>query len=190
MGAQRMASLDTTLPPPRHHEFVIERQGKEKGYEIFTPSYWATVIHHRKKTILTKRFPLFVGYSFVDLPDYQFEKLRENVEGVLCILKNHAGPVQFPPDTISRLVFNDWQEKQEMLFAVHEREELERQQKITQLRAKLRKIMPKGRAVRVNLVDQAEKKIDSLPPKTREYARDLLNQLHGLTVVETVGEAA
>lgn len=178
---QHMASVDDQLPPQRHHEFVIERQCRERGYDIFTPSFWAAVVHHRKKTVLTKRFPLFVGYSFVQLPALDFERLRNRCDGVLCVLRDSRGPVVFGEETITRLAFADWQERQDMLFAAHEKAELARFNEINKIRHKLKLIMPKGRAMRVNIVEQAEKKIDSLPPKTKAFAQDLLKRLHELT---------
>lgn len=180
-GFQRLAAADQALPKHLHNEFVIERQGRNKGYDIFTPSFWIGVLHHRKKVWITKRFPLFVGYSFVQLHDSEFERLRNDVEGVLFVLRDHYGPAVFSDDYISRLVFNDWQEWQDILFAEHSKAELVRQHEIVRIKAKLKKIMPRGRSIRVSLVEEAEKKIESLPPKTKAFALDLLKRLDELS---------
>ena len=189
-GTQRMASTDEGLPEARREEFVIERQCRDEGFEIFTPSFWTRTKHARTNKILVKRLPLFTGYSFVNLPLFQFEQLRNEVDGVINLLRTVSGPFEFPSSLIGNLRVDEWKERQEFLFATHEANENERLEEIRHLRGSLRKIMPRGRAVRVNMMEQADRQIASLQPRARHRAEAILARLKELTEERTLEETA
>jgi hypothetical protein len=178
-GTQRVASADDTLPEARKEEFVVERQCRDEGFEVFTPSYFVTTKHARTNKILVKRIPLFGGYAFVNLPGQQFEQLRNEVDGVLGILRTSTGPFRFPSRLIDQMIVDDWKARQDALSARHHIREGERHDEIKHLRGQLRKILPKGRAVRVNMVAQADKVIGSMPRRARERVETILQQLNG-----------
>lgn len=71
-GYQRMAAVDERLPECRRRESIIERNCRKDGFDIFMPSFYTELRHHRTKQILQKRFPFLVGYAFVNLPRLNF----------------------------------------------------------------------------------------------------------------------
>lgn len=187
-GYQRMAATVEGRPPG---ETIIERNLRREGVDFYMPSYWVETIHRRKKIWLEKRYPLLVGYCFVHLPNLDFEAVRA-VDGVMCFLRagRDFGPVRFPESIVSDLMMADFQAKQAYLFEQHERKEDERLGRIQKLRSDLRRILPKGRAVRVNMVDQAQKIIESLPDKHRQRVEDIVRELNGLTGQERIFRVA
>ncbi|WP_017272669.1 transcription termination/antitermination protein NusG, partial [Sinorhizobium meliloti] len=167
-GYQRMAAVDERLPENRRMESIIERNCRKDGFDIFMPSFYKELKHHRTNEIIQKRFPFLVGYAFVNLPRLNFEELR-SVEGVVCFLRGaNYGPLEFPDATIESLYFAEHERRQAFLYEQHCRKESWRQERVHHLRGQLRKILPKGRKARVSMVDQAEMAIDSLSPQIKE----------------------
>ncbi|WHS95405.1 transcription termination/antitermination NusG family protein [Sinorhizobium kummerowiae] len=180
-GYQRMAAVDERLPESRRMESIIERNCRKDGFDIFMPSFYTELRHHRTKQILQKRFPFLVGYAFVNLPRLNFEELR-SVEGVVCFLRGaNYGPLEFPDSTIEALYFAEHERRQAFLYEQHCRKENERHEQIQHLRGQLRKILPKGRKARVSMVDQAERAIDSLSPQIKERVQKIISELNTLT---------
>lgn len=181
-GFQRMAALDDRLPERRRLESIVERNCRKDGFDIFMPSFYTEVKHHRTNQIIEKRFPFLVGYAFVNLPKLNFEELRR-VEGVMCFLRGgpNYGPLEFPSGTIESLYFAEHERKQAFLYEQHCRKENDRLERVQHLRGQLRKILPKGRKARVSMVDQAERAIDSLSPQIRERVQKIITELNGLT---------
>lgn len=184
-GFQRMAHPRDGSPAG---ESTIERNMRSDAVDCYMPAYWIETVHHRKKILLEKRYPLLVGYCFVNLPSMDFERVR-SVDGVMCFLRGgrEFGPVRFPESVISDLIMADFNARQDFLFEQHRRREDERMDKIKKLRNDLKRMLPKGRAVRVNMTEQAGKIIDSLPEKTRQRVQDIVAELNGLTGSELIG---
>lgn len=192
-GYQRMASYDERLPEARRYESVLERNCRDEGFEVFMPSYLVENKHHRTNQIIVKRFPLLVGYAFINLHRLNFEELRA-VEGVMCLLKinRDLGPIEFNEEIISGLMFAEWEATQQFIFERKVREEHDRVNRVRHLRGQLRKIMPKGRGARLSMTLQADQAIDSLNAPTKEKVIHILNELRGLTEgdgVDSVREA-
>ncbi|RVH91739.1 hypothetical protein CN074_27675 [Sinorhizobium medicae] len=191
-GYQRMAAVDERLRESRRMESIIERNCRKDGFDIFMPSFYTELRHHRTKQILQKRFPFLVGYAFVNLPRLNFEELR-SVEGVVCFLHGaNYGPLEFPDEEIETLYFAEHERRQAFLYEQHCRKENERHEQIQHLRGQLRKILPKGRKARVSMVDQAERAIDSLSPQIKERVQKIISELNRLTAdvdVENLREA-
>ncbi|RVG22251.1 hypothetical protein CN233_31935 [Sinorhizobium meliloti] len=192
-GYQRMAAVDERLPESRRMESIIERNCRKDGFDIFMPSFYTELRHHRTKQILQKRFPFLVGYAFVNLPRLNFEDLRR-VDGVICLLRGSIGygPLEFPDGMIEDLYFAEHERRQAFLYEQHCRKENERHEQIQHLRGQLRKILPKGRKARVSMVDQAERAIDSLSPQIKERVQKIISELNALTgdaEVENIREA-
>lgn len=167
-GYQRMAVVDECLPESRRMESIIERNCRKDGFDIFMPSFYTELRHHRTKQILQKRFPFLVGYAFVSLPRLNFEELRR-VDGVVCFLRGATtGRLSSPTGTIEALYFADHKRRQAFLYEQHCRKETERHERIQHSGGQLRKILPKGRKARVSMVDHAESAIDFLSPQIRE----------------------
>ncbi|RVH65389.1 hypothetical protein CN198_21215 [Sinorhizobium meliloti] len=180
-GYQRMAAVDERLPESRRMESIIERNCRKDGFDIFMPSFYKELKHHRTNEIIQKRFPFLVGYAFVNLPRLNFEELR-SVDGVVCFLRGaNYGPLEFPDATIESLYFAEHERRQAFLYEQHCRRENWRQERVHHLRGQLRKILPKGRKARVSMVDQAEMVIDSLSPQIKERVQKIISELNGLT---------
>ena len=102
-GAQRNAKAPEGMPGLM--ESVIERNLRNEGFRVFMPTVHFEVRHARTKKWTERRFPLLVGYAFVDMLGKQFEDVRR-VEGVMCFLRRSAmsGPYQMPADDINSLM--------------------------------------------------------------------------------------
>lgn len=181
-GYQRMAAVDERLPESRRMESIIERNCRKDGFDIFMPSFYKELKHHRTNEIIEKRFPFLVGYAFVNLPRLNFEDLRR-VDGVIGLLRGSIGygPLEFPDGMIEDLYFAEHERRQAFLYEQHCRRENWRQERVQHLRGQLRKILPKGRKARVSMVDQAEMAIDSLSPQIKERVQKVISELKGLT---------
>ena len=180
-GYQRMAAHVEGRP---EGELIIERNLRREGIEHYTPAYWNETVHHRKKVWLEKRYPLLVGYCFINLPEKgpSFEDVR-GVDGIMCFLRGgrYYGPIEFPEGVVSELMMADFAARQNYLMEQHQRREEYRQQRVKALRSDLRRMLPKGRAIRVNMVDQANKIIEALPEKMRARVGSIIRELNGLT---------
>lgn len=179
-GYQRMAAADDRLPEKRRMESIIERNCRKDGFDIFMPSFYTELRHHRTKKIIRRRYPFLVGYAFVNLPKLNFEELRR-VDGVVCFLRGaNYGPLEFQDGIIEALYFAEHERRQAFLYEQHCRNENERHEQIQHLRGQLRKILPKGRKARASMVEQAERAIDSLSPQIRERVQQILSELNSL----------
>ncbi|MDW9376923.1 hypothetical protein GOA56_23740 [Sinorhizobium meliloti] len=176
-GFQRIAAVDECLPENRPMESIIERNCRKDVFDIFMPSFYTELRHHRTKQILQKRFPFLVGYTSVNLPRLNFEELRR-VEGVVCFLRgvNSTGHSSSPTVAIEALYFAEHERRQAFLYEQHCRKENERPEQIQHLRGQLRKILPKGRKVRPSMVEQAERAIDSLTPQVKERVQKIISE--------------
>src|SRR5215217_3687729 len=77
IGAQRMAAANPALPDSRIGESIIERNMRDKGLDIFMPSFWVETKHRRTNSIIERRLPLLVGYAFVLYDDTKgFDYIR------------------------------------------------------------------------------------------------------------------
>jgi len=183
IGAQRMAAANPALPDSRIGESIIERNMRDKGLDIFMPSFWVETKHRRTNSIIERRLPLLVGYAFVLYDDTKgFDYIRA-VDGVMCILKmgREGAPVKFHEDAIGALKAAEFFSRQDYLFHQHCRNEEERLGKVSELRKRLKTILPKGRAVRVSMTDQAEKAIETLQGPAKDRVLGILNELKALT---------
>ncbi|EJL54369.1 hypothetical protein PMI09_02460 [Rhizobium sp. CF122] len=85
------------------------------------PTYRIVVKHHRNKKLIERRFPIFTGYVFVNLPTQRFVPV-EAVEGVGKLLKysriygDAPEPFSFPQEVIDRLRYMVWEEDQKFLL--------------------------------------------------------------------------
>lgn len=188
-GYQRMAAERDNSA---QGETLIERNLRTENIDVFMPSHWMAARHHRTNKILQRRLPLLVGYAFVHIHAGQFETVRE-VDGVMCFLKlgQDFAPARFHEDDISRLVFDDFERKQTFRFEQHCRIEEARQHRVNQLRTNLRKILPKGRAVRINMRAQADKALQTMQGSAKERLVAIITELDKLTGDEIgLGNAA
>lgn len=182
-GYQRMAATNPSLPDNRRGESAIERNMREKGIDIYMPSFWVETKHRRTNAIIERRFPLLVGYAFVLYDDAKgFDPIRA-INGVMCILKmgREGAPVKFHEDDIGALKAAEFFTRQDYLYQQHCRNEDDRLGKVAELRKRLKTILPKGRAVRVSMTDQAVKAIETLQGPARERVLGILNELNALT---------
>ncbi|MQW00710.1 hypothetical protein GHK46_26345 [Sinorhizobium medicae] len=102
-GTQRRASPRIGETEDRKGEFIIERNLRDAGFEVFMPSFRKDIKHHRTKELQERRFAMLVGYCFVDLPTREFFSLSR-VDGVTAILGIAGRPLQIPNDCIEDLL--------------------------------------------------------------------------------------
>lgn len=67
-GAGRVAKDRIGLPDERRDETVAERSIRDAGFECYFARMRKEIIHHRTRQIIVRRFPLLMGYIFVQLP--------------------------------------------------------------------------------------------------------------------------
>lgn len=177
-GYQRVAA---EREGSRKGETLIERNLRNGSIDVFMPSHWFETRHHRTNKIIERRLPLLVGYTFVYITDSLFEDVRK-IDGVMSFLKfgNDYTPIRFPEKDIERLIFDDFERHQAFLFEQMQRKELARTQKVLQLRTSLRKMLPKGRGVRINMRAQAEKAIQSMNGPAKDRIMSILTELDRL----------
>ncbi len=121
-GAQRSPSIVDRTVDRREDErdlSLLERNLKRKGVEVFMPCIRREVIHHRTKKWIDKRFPVLIGYAFVNLPKRNFAEV-EAIEGVSGILRpgnnRFEAPLRFPEGLIGKLRFMEFEEEQSFLL--------------------------------------------------------------------------
>ncbi|MBY5788687.1 transcription termination/antitermination NusG family protein [Rhizobium leguminosarum] len=121
-GAQRSPSIiDRTVDHRKDERDIslLERNLHRKGVEVFMPCIRREVIHHRTKKWIDKRFPVLVGYAFVNLPKRNFAEV-EAIEGVAGILRPgnnpFEAPLRFPEGLIGKLRFLQFEEEQAFLL--------------------------------------------------------------------------
>lgn len=188
-GSQRSAKAIEGLPSYRIDESVLERQLRNEGIDVYMPTFRIVVKHHRTNEIIERRLPLLVGYAFVHLPDYEFERVR-SVESVMCMLApaRNAGPVRFPEEAISKLMLAEFESRERLLHIQRTQAETERFMKAEGLRGQLKKILPKGRARTVNMREWADKVIDRMSGPSKERVLGIIKELDSLYADETVAE--
>jgi|GEM_PF-2104614 len=115
---------------------LVERNLANGGFETFMPCYRKVIRHHRNHKLIERRFPIFTGYVFVNLPTLQFRNV-EAVEGVGKLLKfsrtygDEPEPFSFAQEVIDRLRYAEWFEDQAfLLMKAHamRQDEVEREQ--------------------------------------------------------------
>ncbi|ANL34096.1 transcription termination/antitermination NusG family protein [Rhizobium phaseoli] len=133
-GAQRCPSMRDGHD--RKGESIVERNLRNEGFEAFMPSYRIEVRHHRQGHWIERRFPIFVGYLFVNIGPHDYRAV-ESVDGVSKILRyskrfaEKPMPFEFAQETIDRLRYIEWEQEQNFLVARARRqreEELSREQ--------------------------------------------------------------
>lgn len=146
-GTQRQAKPRVGEAADRKGEFIIERNLRDAGFDIFMPSTYREIRHHKTEEFIVKRFPLLVGYSFVNKPR-SFYDLGE-VEGVSAILGVAGMPMRINAESVESIREAEEREVEQM-----ERRRLARIQKEKQLDRKLtrreaRELFPKNRRITV-----------------------------------------
>ncbi|KKX29198.1 hypothetical protein FDR95_00005 [Rhizobiaceae bacterium LC148] len=187
-GSQRMARVlepanDETEEQKatrerRKGESIVERNLRNEGIDVYMPSFWAITQHQRTNKMREKRFPLLVGYAFVNIHQRDFERVR-GVEGVMCFMRPSPdrGPIVFRDTDIGGLMLADF-EKQK-IWEQEREERLAKAQSYRRnaLNKKLGLIFPKGKRKKMPLRILAETAIDSLSPGSRQHVLTILNEL-------------
>lgn len=179
-----MASMAANLPAKREGESIIERNLRNEGIDVYMPSFWQDVKHQRTNKVVAKRFPLLVGYVFVNIADGEFEKVRRT-EGVMCFLRSSrdGGPACFrEAEDIGTLMFADLERKSIYEQEREAKQKLANQQRRNALNRQLGLILPKGRRKKVSMRYAAEQAMEELSAPTRERVLLILKELESLEV--------
>ncbi|WP_322886374.1 hypothetical protein U8C40_09600 [Sinorhizobium medicae] len=190
-GYQRMATMlepandeteeEKLARDRRKGESILERNLRNGGIDVFMPSFWAITQHQRTNKMLERRFPLLVGYAFVNISQRDFERVR-NIDGVMCFLRPSAdrGPIVFPDTDVGSLMFADFQKRQQWERERTERLVLSQNHRRNSLNKRLGLIFPKGRRKKIPLRMMAEAAIDDLSPASRQQVLKILNELEAM----------
>lgn len=141
-GTQRKAKPRIGEPEDRAGEFIIERNLRDAGFEVFMPSMVREVRHHKTDEYMVKRFPLMVGYSFV--PDPRNFFALSQVEGVSSILGIAGRPFRIATGIIDSI--REAEEREAALLELRQqarkKREAQKGQKLT--RKEAREMFPKN----------------------------------------------
>lgn len=66
-GASRQAKERIVIPDWRREENEAERELRDAGFTCYFPRMRKEITHHRTKKKIVRAFPLFTGYTFVDM---------------------------------------------------------------------------------------------------------------------------
>lgn len=190
-GSQRMATMlepandeteaDKATRARRKGESILERNLRNEGVDVYMPSFWDTIQHQRTNKTIERRFPLLVGYAFVNIEQSDFERVR-NIDGVLSFVRPSfdRGPIIFRDTDIGSLMFADFQKQQNWERQREERLTLCHAHRRNTLNKRLGLIFPKGRRKKVPLRMLAEAAIDELAPASRQHVLSILNELKAM----------
>lgn len=190
-GSQRMArpmapANDLTeeqkaMLEKRKGESILERNLRNEGINVYMPSFWTITQHQRTNRLMEKRFPMLVGYAFVNIHAGQFEQVRA-VDGVMCFLRPtpDRGPIAFRDTDVGSLMFAAFERQQ--LWEREREEQLAKAQepRRNQLTKNLGLIFPKGRRKKLPVRMVAEAAIDSLSPASRQHVLKILSELNAM----------
>ncbi|CAD7023220.1 Transcription antitermination protein RfaH [Pseudorhizobium endolithicum] len=185
-GYQRMASRWDAANEQHRLETIIERNLRNEGVECFMPSFRMETKHHRTKQWMEKRFPMLVGYAFVNLPHLNFEEVRA-IDGVMCLLKpvRDRPPVRFSLEDIGALMDAEHEAYQNFL--------LDRERRIAREAAKLNKTTrrqmekmfpPNTTAVIVDGAPFAGMLARVLGPSSRGKVKAVIETLNGFANID------
>lgn len=183
-GAQSMASAinDPDFPERRKGESNVERSLRQRDIDVYMPAHWIEYKNKKNHKIIVRRLPLLVGYTFVHIKPEQFERVRLT-DGVLCFLRmtTEAGPTSFAETEISKLMIDEFEANQKAALEKHICDEDIRLGRVQELTKSLKKILPKGRAVRINMRAQANIAIEKMEGQAKERVLGILAELDALT---------
>ncbi len=190
-GAQRMATIldpandetetEKLARERRRGESILERNLRGEGVDVYMPSFWDVTQHQRTNKLIERRFPLLVGYAFVNIEQRDFERVR-NIEGVLSFVRPSfdRGPVVFRDTDIGSLMFADFQKQQQWEREREQRLTLSHAHRRNSLNKRLGLIFPKGRRKKVPIRMMAEAAIDELAPASRQHVLLIFNELRAM----------
>jgi len=179
-GSQRMARAIDGLPDYRKGESILERQCRDNGVEVYMPAFWETARHQRTNKLIERRYPIIVGYAFVNIAGEGFYKNVNKVESIQGFIKSGGVPIRFPAEDIGVLAAAEFERHGAYEKDRREREELYRKYRRNVLNKSLGLIFPKGRRKKIPLRMIAEEAIISLSPASRFRVQNILNELKAL----------
>lgn len=185
-GSQRMACANPNAPDHRKGESIIERSLRNEGIDVYMPSFWKDVRHQRTNKVMGKRFPLLVGYAFVNITEADFERVR-CTDGVMCFLRPSPDlpPAAFrDAEDIGVLMLADEERKIAYEAERAEKEKLANQHRRNSLNHHLGLILPKGRRRKISLRYHAEQTMHGLSPVLRSKVSEILAELEKLDGAE------
>jgi transcription antitermination factor NusG len=91
-GASREAPRRLFIGLDRLGENVAERGVRDAGFRCFYPRYRKEIVHHRTRKLITRSFPLFATYIFVELPTANAEWVRD-CDGIAYLLGCDGAPL-------------------------------------------------------------------------------------------------
>lgn len=190
-GAQRMATVleaandetesEKLARAQRKGESILERNLRAEKVDVYMPSFWDVIQHQRSNKMIERRFPLLVGYAFVNIEQRDFERVR-NIDGVSAFVRPSfdRGPIAFPDTSIGSLMFAEFQKRQQWEREREQRLVLSHAHRRNRLNKRLGLIFPKGRRKKVPIRMMAEAAIDELAPASRQHVLLILNELKAM----------
>lgn len=180
-GTQRQARTYDGAARHRTGESILERECRNAGINVYMPSFWTTVQHQRTNRLIDKRFPLLIGYAFVNILPEERDKVRD-LDSVLCILRqSRSGNVVVMQDEdIGQLMLADHLRAEAHKIEREGSEEKARQHRRNQLEKRLGQIFPKGRRKKMPVRMLAEAEIDKLPSALRKHVQGILEGLDAI----------
>lgn len=181
-GTQRQARAWSACARKRQAESILERECRNIGINVYMPSFWTTVRHQRTNKTIDKRFPLLVGYAFVNLLPEERDKLRDLDSVAGFVRSSRFGDVAVIKDEdVGQIMLADHLRAEAHKVERQEGEVKSRKHRRNQLEKRLGQILPKGRRKKIPVRMMAEAEIDKLPGHLRKH---VLGILEGLDAIE------
>lgn len=185
-GFQRMASKWDAANEEHRLESIIERNLRTEGVECFMPAFCVETRHHRTKQWMEKRFPMLVGYAFVNLPRMNFEEVRA-IDGVMCLLKpvKEMPPVRFSLNDIGSLMDAEHEAHQNFIARREQRIQREAAQLNKMTRRQMEKAFPPNTTAMIaDGAPFAGMLARVLGPSSRGKVKAVIDTLNGFASVD------
>lgn len=179
-GTQRQAKAYSNLSGGRAGESILERECRNEGFNIYMPSFWATTRHQRTNKLKDRRFPLLVGYAFVNAHEAALGKLRD-LDSVGCVMKYGTGEFAvLREEDVGQIMLADHLRTQAHKIEREGSAQKAMKHRRNQLEKRLGQILPKGRRKKIPVRMMAQAELGQLPPDLRKHVQGILDGIIAL----------
>ena len=96
---------------PRCEERAVASM-EEAGFSVYAPKLRKVIIHHRSKKVLTREFPMLVGYVFVELdakhPPFGFVRECDGVRGFVGVTNTPTPLADIHMQALQEIEGSEW----------------------------------------------------------------------------------
>lgn len=188
-GFQRMAAKRHDAPEHRIGESIVERNLRDAGIDVYMPAFWNEARIRRSRRIRQRRYPLFVGYAFINHDPRKGFKSIEKIDGVSEVLTAYRDgpPTEFRESDLRAIMVEMFNDYLQYRYARFVRIEEERAKQTARLSSSLGRML-KGRTRTVSVREHAQACMDRLAPTVRKNVQGIVALLDRLQDDDGVDE--